>query len=177
MQDLSKIARPYASAAFQQASEEGLTAEWAEMLDLLVMVVSDPLTAGLLSNPKVDREQLVKLILDVCGERLSETGRNFVRVLAQYRRLGALRAIAAQYHEERSKAERQTDVEVISAYDLSESDRNEIIVAMTKRLGNKVDVKLTVDQSLIGGVVIRAGDTVIDGSMRGQLTQLARRIA
>jgi F-type H+-transporting ATPase subunit delta len=177
MQDLSKIARPYAIAAFKQAQEEGRVPEWSDMLELLVLVIRDPTMAGLVANPNVRRAELADLIIDVCDERLSETGRNFVRVLAEFGRLAALRSIADQYREERAKIEKRTDVEVVSAFELSEAERNDLIVAMTKRLGNRVDVTVTIDESLIGGAIIRAGDMVIDGSTRGRRAELARTIA
>lgn len=177
MESNTKTARPYAIAAFKQAQEEGDTAKWSGMLALLVTVVSDPTMKGLLANPKAKREELAELIIDVCGDALSSTGRNFVRVLAENRRLGVINDIAATYENERSRAERRSEVTVISAYALAPAEQNAITVAMTQRLGTKVDLALEVDPALIGGVVVRAGDTVIDASIRGRLNQLAQTLA
>lgn len=177
MQDLSKLARPYAVAAFKQASEEGTVAEWSTMLENLVAVTRDPEMAGLISNPNLRSGEVADVIVDVCGERLSASGRNLVRLLAEFGRLGLIPEIESQYRDERARLERRTDVEVVSAYELTEAERNDLIVAMTRHLGNKVDVEVSVDPALIGGAIIRAGDTVIDGSVRGQLAELERTIA
>lgn len=177
MESNTKTARPYAIAAFKQAQEEGDTAKWSDMLALLSRVASDPTMKGLMANPKAKREEVAELIIDVCGDGLSATGRNFVRVLAQNRRLGVIKDIAQTYEIERARAERRSDVTVISAYELAPAEQNAITVAMTRRLGTKVDLSLKVDPGLIGGLVVRAGDTVIDASIRGRLSQLAQTLA
>jgi F-type H+-transporting ATPase subunit delta len=177
MESNTKAAHPYAIAAFEQALQEGDTGRWSEMLGLLSMVASDPLLVHLTANPKAKKQDVAELIIDVCGDRLTPTGRNFVRVLAENRRLGAVKDIAAAYEAERARAERRSDVTVVSAYELSPAEQNAINVAMTKRLGTKVDLSLETDPRLIGGVVIRIGDTVIDASIRGQLNELAQTLA
>ncbi len=176
MQDPSKLARPYAVAAFRQASEEDAVAEWETMLEALVQVVQDPTMAELIANPGVRSAEVAEAVVDVCGERLSASGKNFVGVLAEFGRLAVAPEIEERYREERARLERRIDVEVLSAYEMSEAERNDLIVAMTRRLGSKVDVEVSVDPALIGGVIIRTGDTVIDGSVRGQLVELERTI-
>lgn len=177
MESNIKTARPYAIAAFKQAQQEGDTARWSQMLALLTQVASDATMKGLIKNPKAKRPEVAQLIIDVCGDRLSDTGRNFVRVLAENRRLGTIKDIAATYESERARAERRSEVTVVSAYQLSPAEQNAITVSMTKRLGTKVDLSLEVDPGLIGGVVVRSGDTVIDASIRGRLNQLAQTLA
>ena len=177
MESNSKTARPYAMAAFKQADVEGRIAEWAEMLDLLLVVVSDPLMNVQISNPKVSRKQLAELVVDVCGDALSPTGRNFVRILCENRRLGVMRDITRAFHEVRARQEKRSDVVVTSAFELSPAQQNDINVVMTRRLGTRVDLRVEIDPGLIGGVVIRAGDTVIDASLRGRLEQLAQSVA
>ncbi len=177
MESNSKTARPYALAAFKQAEEEGQTGEWAGMLDLLVLVVSDPQMSGLLASPKVNSTQLAELILDVCGEELSPTAGNFVRILCTNRRLGAIKEIALAYHEIRARQEKRSDVVVTSAFEMSPAQQSAINGAMTQRLGSRVELRVEIDPSLIGGVVIRTGDTVIDASLRGRLEQLAQTVA
>ncbi len=177
MESDTKTARPYAIAAFRQAQDEGDTEAWSQMLSLLTSVTGDPTMKGLIANPKVKRAELADLVIDVCGDALSETGRNFLRVLAENRRLGNLPGIAAGYAEERARIEKRSDVEVTSAHELSPAEQNDINVAMTRRLGTKVDLSLAVDPSLIGGVVIRSGDMVIDASIRGRLNELRQTLA
>ena len=173
MAETSTIARPYALAAFMQAKAEGKLAEWSEMIALLVTVVGDPLMKGLISSPKVKSEQLAELIIDVGGDALSETGRNFVRVLAENHRLPYVAKINKIFEDERANSEGRSQVEVTSAFELDDSQRQRIADAMSKRLGTEVDLTVRIDGSLIGGVVIRAGDLVIDASLRGRMNGLA----
>ena len=177
MQDVSALARPYGMAAFKQAQEEGKVGEWSDMLRLLVLIMQDSTMLGLISNPKVDDQQLAELIIDVAGDGLSKTGQNLVRVLAENERLGEMAAIQAIFEQERDRVEGRSHVQVTSAFALSDEQQKRIGESMSKRLGTEVDVSVTVDDSLIGGVIIRAGDTVIDASLRGRLSQLGQSLA
>ena len=176
MEDVSTLARPYGLAAFKQAREEGNVEEWNNMLQLLVLIMRDATMRGLIANPKVNDQQLADLIIDVGGDGLSETGRNFVRLMAQNERLTEMAGVAAVFEEERDRTERRSHVEVTSAFELTDTQQKSIAESMSKRLGTEVNVSVTVDKSLIGGVVIRAGDTVIDASLRGRLSQLGQSL-
>jgi len=176
MAERSTLARPYAEAAFEQAREEGKLEQWSEMLEFLKGVVSDRTMAGIIADPRVERARLVELLLDIGEGRLTETGKNFVRVLSYYRRLELLPEIAAVYGELRRRFEGRSRVEVISAYELDPKFEKAIAEAMAKRLDREVDISVQVDKSLIGGVIVRAGDLVIDASLRGRLAQLAQAL-
>ncbi len=176
MQDESALARPYGLAAFKQAQEEGKIGEWSDMLRLLVLIMRDPTMTGLIANPNVDDEQLAALIIDVAGDGLSKTGQNLVRVLAENERLGEIAGIAAVFESERDRVEGRSHVQVTSAFALTDEQQKRIGESMSKRLGAEVDVSVTVDEALIGGVIIRAGDTVIDASLRGRLNQLGQSL-
>lgn len=176
MQDVSAFARPYGLAAFKQAQEEGKVGEWSDMLKLLDLIMQDSTMLGLIANPNVDDRQLADLIIDVAGDGLSTTGQNFVRVLAENERLGETAAIAAVFEQERDRVEQRSHVQVTSAFALTDEQQKHIGASMSKRLGTEVDVSVTVDDSLIGGVIIRAGDTVIDASLRGRLSQLGQSL-
>ena len=176
MADTGELARPYAMAAFQQAKEEGRLSEWSDMLETLTLITKDPTMGGLIVNPKVNKEQLVALIIDVAGERLSSTGQNLVRVLAEYGRLGLVADIERIFNEERSRQEGRSEVTVISAFELSPEQEQKISNAMRERLGTEVSLSVEIDNALIGGVMIRAGDLLIDASLRGRLTQLGQTL-
>ena len=184
MESNIKTARPYAMAAFMQAQDESPTTgdsgnnaeHWSTMLSLLAGVTSDPIMQGVISNPKLKHIEVAALIIDVCGDALSQTGQNFVKVLAENSRLSIVNDIASAYESERARAEKRCDVSVISAQELSAAQQNDINVGMTRRLGTKVDITVTVDPQLIGGVIIRSGDMVIDASIRGRLAQLAQTL-
>ncbi len=176
MAEVSTIARPYALAAFKQAKEEEKLGEWSEMIETLVLIVSDSSMKGLIANPSVKRDQLADLIIDVGGKSLSDTGRNFVRVLAEKNRLKYLPEARRIFEQERAESEGRSRVEVTSAFELSDDQMKKITSAMSKRLGTEVDLSVRVDDALIGGVVIRAGDLVIDASLRGRMSRLANTL-
>ena len=177
MQENTTVARPYAQAIFDTASEENKLTEWSEMLGLLAAVVADAQMKVVLENPKMDAAAQSDFVLGVCGQALSETGNNLVKVLAEARRLAIIPEINRLYEQLRAEAEGVIEVGVISAYELAPEQQATISEVMAKRLGRKVEIAHEVDESLIGGVVIRAGDTVIDASVRGRLKALATQMS
>ena len=176
MQEKTTIARPYAQAVFETASEESKLTEWSEMLGLLEAVVTDAQMKSVLTNPKLDAASLSDFVLDVCGDALSETGSNLVRVLAKAGRMAIIPEINKLYEQLRAEAEGVIEVGVTSAYELAPEQQATISEAMAKRLGRKVEIINDIDDSLIGGVVIRAGDSVIDASVKGRLKALATQM-
>jgi F-type H+-transporting ATPase subunit delta len=177
VQEKATIARPYARAAFEQAREEKKFKDWSGMLQLLAAVASDPLMRGVIGNPKVSEDQLYALVTDVCGKSLSASGRNFAKVLVAAGRLEVAPEVRAQFEQMRARQEGTADVHVITAYELDEAQQTRIAEIMKKRLGKQIDVSAEVDKSIIGGVIIRAGDSVIDASLRGRLRQLGNEFA
>jgi F-type H+-transporting ATPase subunit delta len=176
MQDKTTIARPYAQAVFETASEESKLTEWSEMLGLLEAVVTDAQMKAVLTNPKLDAAALSDFVLGVCGELLNETGSNLVKVLADARRLAIIPEINNLFEQLRAEAEGVIEVAVTSAYELAADQQAAISETMAKRLGRKVEITSDIDASLIGGVVIRAGDSVIDASVKGRLKALATQM-
>jgi len=177
MQENTTTARPYARAVFEQAQSDGELQNWSDMLHILGQVVSDPVMQTLIKNPKVGRQQLADIILEICGQRFNQQGKNFVSILIDARRLAVVPQISKLFEEQKSGAEGIADVEVVSAYPLEAQQQQKIEQVMAKRLGKKIQITAHVDQSLIGGAVIRAGDSVIDASLKGQLRQLGHSFA
>ena len=177
MQENITIARPYARAVFEQARADNDLAPWSTMLALLGRIVADPLMRTLIKNPKVSHDQLTNILLDICGSSFNEKGKNFVRILVESGRLVVAKQISVFYEELKAEAEGVAGVEVISAYPLEDRQQEQIRKVMAKRLGKNIEITTHVDQSLIGGAIIRAGDSVIDASLRGRLQQLSRIIA
>lgn len=177
MQENTTIARPYARAVFEQARADGELQKWADMLHVLGQVVSDPDMQKLIKNPRVGRQQLVDIVLDICGSRLDQKGKNLVYVLVDADRMTVVPEISRLFDVEKAEAEGIAEVEVISAYPLEDQQQERIKQVMARRLGKKVQVISHVDQSLIGGAIIRAGDSVIDASLRGRLRQLGHSFA
>ena len=173
MDDSITIARPYAQAAYRQAEREGAVDAWSAGLELLAAVTGDPGLAELLADPRVPADRVTELVLDVCGDGLSATMANFVRVLGEGRRLGAGPEIARQYETERRRRAGRSAVEIVSAYALDAGQARMLAAAIGRRLGRELTLTTSVDESLIGGVVIRIGDSVIDASLAGRLRELA----
>lgn len=176
MTDNTTIARPYAQAAFEQASEEAEIVQWSSQLKLLGQIVADPKMHALLSNPRVSEQQLLEIITALCGNSLSATRLNFIKILISAGRLKYAAQMSVLFEQHWAEAEGRLDVNVISAYELMPEQKTSIAEAMARRLGKKINVSSLVDQSLIGGMVVRAGDSVIDVSLRGQLDELRRSL-
>ena len=173
MAEKATIARPYAKAAFESARQHSALERWSTVLATASSVVQDERVARLLSSPKVKPEQLSGLIGDIAGGELDEQTRNFLATLAGNRRLGLLPEIASMYEALRAEAENTADVQVVSAVALDEAQKQRLAAALKKRLKREVRLHCEVDASLIGGAIVRAGDFVIDGSLKARLDRLA----
>ncbi len=173
MAERATIARPYAKAAFEYALEANAFAAWSQGLESAAQIVADPSVAPLTKSPQWPAANLVSLITDVAGAKLDAGMQNFVRVLAENRRLLLLPEIAAHYEELRAAVENTLDVEVISAVALSDAQADKLKQALSTRFKRTVRMQNSVDSTLLGGAVVRAGDLVIDGSLKGRLERLA----
>lgn len=177
MAEKATIARPYAKAAFEFAQERKTFERWSKVLAAGSAVVSEPSVERLLTHPRVKPEALVSLIAEVAGDALDESGRNFLMTLAENRRLGLLSEIAAQFEVLRAEIENVADVRIISAVQLNEAQQQRFAAVLKKRLQRDVRLHCEVDPSLIGGAIVRAGDFVIDGSLKARLERLAGAMA
>jgi len=109
----------------------------------------------------------------VCGEVLSVQVRNFIAILASNKRLALLPPVYELFAQYKANREKTIDVEVVSAFDLADGVRDRLALALGRKLERQVNVQTSTDSNLLGGVVIKAGDLVIDGSVRGKLDKLA----
>jgi F-type H+-transporting ATPase subunit delta len=173
MADRSTIARPYAKAAFRQAQAASQLDRWSTLLDRAAAAVADKRVAALIGNPRVTPVQLADLVMAVAGADLNDQERNFVRVLADNRRLRILPDIARLFQAMKDDAEGTVDVTVTSAAAMPDAGREQIAAALARRFGRKVRIHTEVDPTLIGGAVVRAGDLVIDGSIKSRLERMA----
>ncbi len=174
MADEARIARPYAEAAFRRAVETGAVESWSDALGLLAAVAADPLMSGLLASPRVGRARAVALVLDIAGTALNEEQRNFVRLLADNGRFALLGEIAPIYEARRREHEGRIEVELTSAYPLDDTTGARLAEALKRRLGREVRLRTRTDHGLIGGFRVRAGDLVIDASVRAKLERMAQ---
>src|SRR5690606_2875390 len=173
MADRTTIARPYARAAFEGAREDNRLGPWSEALRVGAAVVQDERVQRLLGNPLVRPAELAQLVIEIAGDRLDQEGRNFVNMLAENRRLGYIPEISRLFDELKDEAEGVVDVTVTSAAPLNEEQKRQLAEALSRRLNRRVRLHAQEDPSLIGGAVLRAGDLVIDGSLRSRLNQIA----
>ena len=168
------LARPYARAAFSLARDAGTLPAWSQALAFAARVAADPKVAAVLGHPKLSAADAVALLApDGAGSEF----RDFLGLLADNRRLLLLPEIAGLYEELRAEAEHVVKATVTSAAALPAGELASIKAALKKRFGREVEVESAVDESLIGGAVIAAGDTVIDGSLRGKLQRLQAALA
>ncbi|MCW8924593.1 MAG: F0F1 ATP synthase subunit delta [Gammaproteobacteria bacterium] len=173
MADYTTIARPYARAVYQQATQTSSVDSWSEALALMSAVTCDTDMAALLENPQTGNEQKAELMLKVVSASLNAQQQNLVKLMAENGRLKVLPEVAEQFEVFRAEAEGKIDAEVTSAFPLSSEQEASITSTLKAKLGREVTITTTIDESLIGGVVIKAGDTIIDGSMKSQLESLA----
>lgn len=172
MAETTTLARPYAKAAFAYAQSQSQVGFWADQLRAASGVVVHPKIAQVLADPSKTPESLAATLQDVIG--IEDTGfANFLAVLADNRRLALLPSISVLFQELKANLEASVDVEVVSAYDLSDDQTQKLVAVLKGKLDKQINVHTRTDKTLIGGVVIRAGDLVIDGSVRGRLNKLA----
>jgi len=173
MADYTTSARPYARAVYTLATEASTVDGWSEALALMAAVASDPAMRDMLDKPQLSKQQKGELMLKVLSDRLDQHQQNLVRLLAENGRLRALPEVAHQFESFRAEAEGKVEAEVISAFDLTSEQEQAITATLKSKLGRDVSITTRTDESLIGGVIIKAGDTIIDGSMKSQLESLA----
>lgn len=176
MSDISTTARPYARAVFESAREKASQSKWSEALALMSLVANDPTMNDVLASPKMTKAQKGDLFASVCAEKIDDNGKNLIMLLAENERLLELPAIAEQFEAFRSADEGIVEAEVTSAMPLTKEQEAALKESLKKKLGSEVILTTKVDESLIGGVVIRAGDLVIDGSIQSQLASLSNAL-
>ncbi|MFN2273612.1 MAG: F0F1 ATP synthase subunit delta [Anaerolineales bacterium] len=177
MAEILTIARPYAQAAFQFASSQQALGQWSDMLELLALVAVDPEMTALIENPRLTDTELADLFIAIGGDRLDGKCQNFIRLLAENRRLRLLPEIATLFEIQRREAERTIRAELITAFPATEAQQATITAALKQRLGRDIELECSTDSSLIGGAIIRAGDLVIDGSVRGKLERMSNTLS
>lgn len=172
MSELTTVARPYARAAFEFAVTHNNIDAWSSMLLFAAEVAKNATMADVLTRDKAPQD-VANLFINVCDDQLDEYGQNFIKILAENGRLSVLPRIAQLYAELEHEHKKEINVDVVSAYELSNSQLIELSKALEKRLARKINLNCNVNETLIAGMVITAGDLVIDSSAIGQLNRLA----
>ena len=176
MAELKTVARPYTKAAFEFANDKGALDQWSAMLATLSGVAADSDMAKILSNPSLSSEQKAGTLISVCEDYLDESGKNLIHLLAENDRLALLPEMSKQFEQLKAVLQQSVDIEVTTAYELDEQQQQKLTQALSAKLGRDVKMTTEVDQTILGGVVIRTQDLVIDGSVRARLAKLAEAL-
>ncbi|GLK87309.1 F0F1 ATP synthase subunit delta [Pseudomonas turukhanskensis] len=176
MAELTTLARPYAKAAFEYAQAHQQLANWSAMLGLAAAVSQDATVQRVLTAPRLTSTDKATAFIEVCGDKFDAKVQNFIQVLAENNRLALLPQIADLFELLKAEQEKSVDVDVTSAFALNDEQQDKLAKVLSARLGREVRLHAAEDASLIGGVVIRAGDLVIDGSVRGKIAKLAEAL-
>ncbi|MBV1790387.1 F0F1 ATP synthase subunit delta [Marinobacterium sp. D7] len=173
MAELNTVARPYTKAAFEYALEKGNLDQWSTMLSAAAQVVQDSTMAQVLTNPALTYQQKAEVLISVCEQQMDDAGKNFTVLLAENQRLALLPEIALQFARLKAAQEKKVDVDLTTAFPLDDAQQQKLAQALSTKLGREVKLTSQVDKSILGGVVVRSDDFVIDGSIRARLAKLA----
>ena len=176
MAELLTLARPYAKAAFAYASEQSASDSWSQALELLSAAVQDEAFSAFLNRPELTPAEQVSLFAKILGEDQTQAVSNFLTLLAENGRLALLPEIAAEYEQLKSQNNNTVDVVIESAFPLTSVQEQILAQALEKRFAAAVNVSVEVNPALIAGVVIRAGDQVIDDSALNKLEKMRTRL-
>jgi len=173
MADNTTTARPYANAVYDLASENATIESWGDALANMAAIVSDSQVASLLDDPSTGKADKGEILIQILDGKLTDKQQNLVRLMAENGRLKLMPDVAEQFEVARAKAENIVEAEVTSAFKLTAKQTSEITNTLKNKLGCDITLSTSVDETLIGGVIIKAGDTIIDASMKSQLDSLA----
>ncbi|MCL7942756.1 F0F1 ATP synthase subunit delta [Marinobacter sp. ATCH36] len=176
MAELTTLARPYAKAVFDAAQDQNAVDLWDQALAFAAQVAANQEVKIILAKPGLSEQRKAQLFVDCFEEQLPEALSNFLSILAENRRLALLPAISELFSLYRADLERTVKMQVSTAFEMTAEQQQKLIDALSRKLERKVELESSVDQSLIGGVVIRTGDLVIDASVRGKLAKMANAV-
>jgi len=176
MAESSTVARPYAKAVFLHALERNELSEWSDLLARASAIVSHEDMENIVVTPVLGYQEKASILIDLCGGKLTEEANRFFTLLAEHKRLAVLPAILEAYETLKAAKEQSLDVEITSAFKLSSEQQEKLAAKLKKVWQKEICTQVKIDKSLIGGVIIRAGDVVIDGSVRGKLSRIAESV-
>jgi F-type H+-transporting ATPase subunit delta len=171
MAELATIARPYAEALFK-ASGQADTAALVAQVQALADVAGHAQLRQFASNPKVTPAQVADVVASVLKSPLADTVRNLLQTVIENDRLAALPDIAAQFQSLVNARSGVSDAVVHSAYPIAPAQLGEVVAALEKRFGRRLNARVVVDPALIGGIRVVVGDEVLDTSVQARLEQM-----
>jgi F-type H+-transporting ATPase subunit delta len=171
MAELATIARPYAEALFRVAKSGNLAA-WSDLVSEMAAVAALPDVKSFAANPKLSDKQVIDTFLSLLKSNVTPEAKNFVQAVVENGRLTLLPEIGKQFHELKNAAEGAADLEITSAYEMTDAQVKDLVATLEKKFGRKLNPTVKVDNSLIGGVRVAVGDEVLDTSVRAKLQNM-----
>lgn len=176
MKSSAIVARPYAKAVFSLAQTQQAIPQWEEALLAGVDIVTHPDMVPLLSEPRITKNALLDLIYRIGGKSFGEQAKQLIKVLSDFDRLSYLPAILAEFIELKNAEQRRLDVRVESATALDAQTQEQLAAKLKKRFNRDINLKVNINEALISGACIYAGDQIIDGSLLGRLNRLTEKL-
>lgn len=176
MSELTTAARPYARAVFEMADGAGKLGEWSEMLGFMSGLASNEEVTQLLASPKMAKQAGADAFIKLADGKLNDGAKNLVSMLAENDRISLLPEVSTIFESLKDEAEGSVEAIVTAAKKLTQAEEKSISDALGKRLGRKIKLKVSVDDALLGGAIIQAGDLVIDGSLKGRLSKMTSTV-
>ncbi|MDP3857150.1 MAG: F0F1 ATP synthase subunit delta [Stagnimonas sp.] len=177
MAELSTLARPYAKAVFEMAREGKSFGAWSKQLAAIADAVAQPQIASVIGHPALARSALAEIVTGALGSELDAQGKALVRLLSDNGKLASAIELRKQFELLRAEHEARVAVEITSAVAVPDAQKQVLSAAVAKRLDRAVEITWSTDESLVAGALIRAGDLVIDGSVRGELERLSTALS
>lgn len=179
MEELRTTARPYASAVFDIARNKETLSEWSIFLKKSSAVLEQEEIRSLIKTPGLNKKTVAEIFFELSVEESETTENkalfsNFLNVLSENKRLNIITMVSNQFEQKKQKAEQAAEVLLTSAVALPKEDIEKIKQALGEKLGKKIELNNSVDETLIGGAVVKIGDHMIDGSIRTQLIKMTR---
>ncbi|MCH9698585.1 MAG: F0F1 ATP synthase subunit delta [Gammaproteobacteria bacterium] len=168
------LARPYAKAIFNQAKLSDKVEQWSEWLNYLDILTSDPEMEMFIQSPKSSKDKVSQVLTEIAEKHVGDQAKNLIALLTMNKRLSIVPDIVALFEQYRANDEGSVNVQVTVPYGLEDHERNTIVTALQSALNKTIQLDATVDASIIGGMIVRAGDQIIDGSVLGNLNRLEK---
>lgn len=173
MAEALTIARPYAEAAFRLAKAGDTLSTWSSMLQFTAVIAVDKHIRTLLGNPEVSTKRLGELLLDICGDKLNNEGRNFILLLVENKRVEVLPEIRDLFEQLKAQHEGVLEAKIASAFAMTDVQLKDLVAGLESKFKRKIEAKVNVSPELIGGVKVEIGDEVFDASVRGKLEAMS----
>jgi F-type H+-transporting ATPase subunit delta len=173
MAEARTIARPYAEAVFKLAKAKDELPAWSGMLQLAAAIAADERIRALIGNPQVPNKRLGELLLDLCGDKLTDEGRNFIVLLAENGRIEILPEVSELFEQLKIRQEGVLDAKITSAFAMSDTQLRDLVADLEVKFKRRIEAKVSIDPELIGGVKVEIGDEVLDASVRAKLEAMA----